>query len=91
MAKLDKDAMTWIIVGIVGYVLAFVWITGPLGWWQGNRICREFQAMGLEPSGSAKAAKWIGIIGTALFVLGMLAVIGVVMMMFVLGGAALAL
>lgn len=87
--KLEKDAMTWLIVGAVGFMLGFGLITGPLGWWQGGKVCNQYRAMGMEPSGTANAAKWIGIIVTALCALVFLAVFSFVFFVMMLGvGAA---
>lgn len=85
MPPLERDALTWLLVGTIGFFLGFMWITGPLAWWQANKLCARYAEQGMEPSGMAVAAKWIGVVTTVLAVATILLVVGALFFVLVLG------
>ena len=82
-AQLAESARNWLIICAIGWFVGFVWITGPLAWYQANEINGEFGTLGLEPPSDVKNLRLLGIISTIFAVVSFLVVIGVVMVMVV--------
>jgi hypothetical protein len=77
------QATTVLVLGIISLVLCQ--ILGPFAWVMGNRVVREIDAAGGTVGGrsTANAGRICGIIATALFGLGVLLLIGVVLVALV--------
>jgi hypothetical protein len=83
VAKLESDANTWLLVGIIGFWVGMSWVSGPLAWVMAGRVRSQYLALGLAPSSTATAAWVIGIISTILTVL---TVVAIFMLITVVGG-----
>ena len=67
---------------LAGWFLAIMWVTGPLGWYMGSKLCKQYEALGMDASMQAKVAKIGGMITTALVILGVLATIAWIVFFF---------
>lgn len=74
--ELNDASNTWLIVSIVGFWLGFGFVTGPLSWMKANGIRSKYRSMGMDPSGASTGAMIIGMVTTLVYVLTILAVIG---------------
>ncbi len=73
-AKASSQATTALIVGIVGIVCCG--LAAPFAWYLGNKELQQIAA-GLSPvagQGTANAGKILGIIGSALLIVGFIAI-----------------
>lgn len=87
ITRLESDSQLWLIVAVAGFFVGTMIITGPLSWYQGNKLCERYRALGAAPSQNANAARIIGMITTIFSALLML--VGVAMVMaFVVFAAA---
>jgi hypothetical protein len=84
LADLDNQAMTWLIVAAAGFFVGVGFVTGPLAWIYGGRLRAKYLSMGLPINQNATIAWVIGIVSTALFAL---AVVGILLMILMVGGA----
>ncbi len=67
---------------LAGWFLGLMWVTGPLGWYMGSSLCKKYEALGVDASTQAKAAKIGGMITTGLVILGVLAAVAWVVFFF---------
>lgn len=74
--ELNDQSNTWLIVAIVGFWLSLGFVTGPLAWMKANGIRRNYRAMGMQPSGTSTAAMIVGMVSTLVYVMAILAIIG---------------
>ena len=58
-----------LVVSLMGYM--FCGLLCPIGWYLGSKHEGDCRRLGIEPSGSGKAGKIIGIIGTVFLILGL--------------------
>ncbi len=75
-AKASSQATTALIVGIVGVVCCG--LAAPFAWYLGNKELQQIAA-GLAPAagqGAAQAGKILGMIGSALLILGVIWIVG---------------
>ncbi len=77
-AQLAQSARTWLIVCGIGWFVGFMWITGPLAWYQSAQFLREFQGLGLPPPSDVTNLRLLGIITTVMLGVLVLAVMAVV-------------
>lgn len=70
-AAASSQATTALIVGIVGVVCCFP--AGPFAWYLGNKELQMIAAGQSSPAGegAAKAGKILGMVGSALLILGL--------------------
>ena len=88
-AQLAESARNWLIVCAIGWFVGFMWITGPLAWYQSSQFARDFETMGMAPPSEVTNLRLLGII-TTIFV-GVGVVVGVaVVAMVVIGFVAFA-
>lgn len=78
-AQLDSDATLWLIVAAAGFFVGTMFITGPLAWYQANKLGDAYRALGMEPSSNANAARVIGMVSTIVGVIVLVAVCAVAM------------
>ena len=83
LAKIDSDGQTWLVVGIVGWFIGAVFITGPLAWYMGTQLQQRCEQMGVEPPSNVKYAKMVGMISTILVAF---IVVAVAIMLFAMFG-----
>lgn len=74
--ELNDQSNTWLIVSIVGFWLGFGFITGPLSWIKANGVRANYRSMGMQPSGASTGAMIIGMVSTLVYVMLVLAVVG---------------
>lgn len=84
-APKHPSAVTAMVLGIVsvaGVVCYIGPLLGPFAWWLGHKTVKEIDASGGQLSGrsEAHAGRVLGIIGTVLLVLGILAIIGFILL-----------
>ncbi len=89
VTKLNSDSQTWMIVALVGFFFGFGWITGPLTWYMGSKLRKDYAALGLPASSNAEIAYWAGIVVTGLMVFGVVIAIVAVLFLFGLGATAI--
>jgi len=72
------QATTVLVLGILGLVVCG--IMGPVAWTMGNRVVREIDASGGALGGRTEAnvGRILGIVATALIVVGLVLVVGIV-------------
>lgn len=63
-AQLAESARNWLIICAVGWFVGFMWITGPVAWYQANQFARDFETMGLPPPSDVTNLRLLGIITT---------------------------
>jgi hypothetical protein len=88
-AQIAESARNWLIICGIGWFVGFMWITGPLAWYQSNEFRREFEAIGLAPSSEVTNLRLLGIITTAFVGVGVVIAFFVILAM-VIGFAAMA-
>jgi len=84
--ELNDQSNTWLIVAIAGFWVGVGFVTGPLAWIKANGIRANYRSMGMQPSGSSTAAMIIGMVTSLVYVMAILAAIG----MFTLFAGAIA-
>jgi uncharacterized Tic20 family protein len=79
----QSQATTALVIGIIGVVVCQ--ILGPFAWWMGQKEIEAIDKGNRPPEnrGTAQAGKILGIVGTALLGLGILAIIAVVILIAV--------
>lgn len=82
-AQLAESARNWLIICGIGWFVGFMWITGPLAWYQSTQFAREFQTMGLAPPSDVTNLRLLGIITTAFVLVGFLVLMAVLAAMFI--------
>ena len=88
-AQLAESARNWLIICAVGWFVGFMWVTGPLAWYQANQFARDFQMLGLAPPSDVTNLRLLGIITTVFVLAGVLlvAIIAAVLLgLFTFGG-----
>jgi hypothetical protein len=80
----EQRAITWMFVGIAGFVFGFILLTGPLCWYQGSKMRQEQQQCGIIKNGYVEATYWIGVVSTILVLLAVAAV-GFIFIAMVIG------
>jgi len=70
-AQLAESARNWLIICGVGWFVGFMWITGPLAWYQANQFARDFETMGLAPPSEVTNLRLLGIVTTIFVAVGM--------------------
>jgi hypothetical protein len=68
-AALDNELQTWLVVTCAGWVVGFMWITGPLGWWKANDLRDKYAALGAPEPSNNNAMRIIGILTTVMSLL----------------------
>jgi len=82
-AQLAESARNWLIICGIGWFVGFMWITGPLAWYQANQFARDFQTMGLAPPSEVTNLRLLGIITTIVVAVGFLVLMAVLAVMFI--------
>lgn len=86
------SATTALVLGLVSligmFICLFPIVAAPFAWRTGSRVVKEIDAQPGRWSGrdQAQAGRIMGMIGTALLVLGVLALIGLVVLLVAFGG-----
>ncbi len=62
MADADNEAMTILIMGVIGVSICFV--LAPVAWSRGNSYARTCKALEVQPNPMATVGRILGIIGT---------------------------
>ena len=88
-AQLAESARNWLIICGIGWFVGFMWITGPLAWYQSSQFARDFETMGMAPPSEVTNLRLLGIITTIFVGVGLVVGVAVVAMM-VIGFAAFA-
>lgn len=70
-AQLAESARNWLIVCAIGWFVGFMWITGPLAWYQAGQLARDFHTMGLPPPSEVTNLRLLGIITTVVVLVGL--------------------
>jgi hypothetical protein len=86
--RLESETRTWLIVGAIGWFVGFMWITGPLTWYQSSQIRNGYQRIGAHVPENVNTLRLLGIVTTVISVVLTLVVVGVVF--FSIGIAVLA-
>jgi hypothetical protein len=76
-AQLAESARHWLIICAIGWFVGFMWITGPLAWYQANQFVRDFQMLGLAPPSDVTNLRLLGII-TTILILASIVVVAIV-------------
>jgi ABC-type multidrug transport system permease subunit len=78
-AQIAESARNWLIICAVGWFVGFMWITGPLAWYQSNKFRKEFESLGLAPTSDVNNLRLLGIITTIFVALGFVVLFFVVL------------
>lgn len=68
MARLAEETRTWTIVAAIGWFVGFMWVLGPLAWYQAARIGERYAVLGVTPPQEQRTLRLIGVVTTALSV-----------------------
>lgn len=82
-AQLAESARNWLIICAVGWFVGFMWITGPLAWYQSNEFKREFETLGLAPPSDVTNLRLLGIITTIFVAVGFVIAIFAILAMVI--------
>ena len=82
-AQIAESARTWLIVCAVGWFFGFMWITGPLAWYQSSEFGKELQSLGVPPTSDVTNLRLLGMITTILVGVGVIIGVLALLMMFV--------
>jgi hypothetical protein len=82
LREMQQNGLMWLLVGAVGFFFGFGWVTGPLSWYFGGKLRKDYKQMGVEPTGEATGAWVVGIVTTAISWLAILAAIFFLVMFF---------
>jgi hypothetical protein len=92
MAPEHPSATTGLVLGIVGLVgimtcAGLTLVLSPFAWVISRRVLREIDASPGRYSGREKASagRIMGMIGTALLALGVIAIVGIILLAFAIG------
>lgn len=66
LARLAGETRTWTIVVAIGWFVGFMWVLGPLAWYQASRIAEGYAAAGVQPPQEHRNLRLIGMITTIL-------------------------
>ena len=66
LARLAQETRTWTIVVAIGWFVGFMWVLGPLAWYQASRIAEGYAAVGVQPPQEHRNLRLIGMITTIL-------------------------
>lgn len=61
---LQTKARILLLVAAVGIMTGFAWITGPLSWYFGRHLRREYEAIGEAPIPAANWAYGVGVVSS---------------------------
>jgi hypothetical protein len=79
-AALDSEVQIWIVVTCVGWVVCFMWLTGPLGWWKAHELGGKYAQLGAPEHPNLNALRLLAIGTTFLSVIALF--VGVVGLVF---------
>ncbi|HVH99393.1 MAG TPA: hypothetical protein VM869_11795 [Enhygromyxa sp.] len=71
LSTLEDNGQLWLMVAAAGFFFGFGWITGPLAWYQGSKLRRQYRALGHHPGTSVNWARGLGIATTVIYYGGM--------------------
>jgi len=77
-----SKATTILVLGILGLTVCL--FCAPVAWIMGNGYVKACQAAGVQPQGSGTTGRLLGMIGTALLVLSLLAAIALIILNIVM-------
>lgn len=83
LSRLAEETRTWTIIAAVGWFVGFMWVLGPLAWYQASRIGDSYAALGVTPPQEQRNLRLIGMITTILSAL--FVVFGVVVVVMYAG------
>lgn len=66
LARLAQETRTWTIVVAIGWFVGFMWVLGPLAWYQASRIAEGYAAIGVTPPQEHRNLRLIGMITSIL-------------------------
>lgn len=66
LARLAGETRTWTIVVAIGWFVGFMWVLGPLAWYQASRIAEGYAAVGVQPPQEHRNLRLLGMITTIL-------------------------
>jgi len=66
LREMQQNGLMWLLVGVVGFFFGFGWITGPLSWYFGGKLRKDYKQMGAEPTNEATGAWIVGIVTTVI-------------------------
>ena len=67
LRKFEEESQLWLIVAAAGFWFGFGWLTGPLVWYKGAQLRRQYQVRGHHPCSSANWARGLGIASTLIY------------------------
>lgn len=82
LREMQQNGLMWLLAGVIGFFFGFGWISGPLAWYFGGKLRKDYKAMGVEPTNEATGAWVVGIVTTAITWLAILAAILFFVMFF---------
>lgn len=82
-AQLSESARNWLIVCAVGWFVGFMWITGPLAWYQSAQFARDFETMGMAPPSDVTNLRLLGIVTTVFVAIGFVVAVFAILAMVV--------
>ncbi len=83
LSRLAEETRTWTIVAAIGWFVGFMWVLGPLAWYQASRIGDAYASLGVTPPQEHRNLRLLGMITTILSVV--FAVFSVVAVMLYAG------
>ncbi len=85
-AEILQSARNWLLICALGWFLGFMWITGPLAWYQATQFQRETEGLGMGTPSEVSNLRLFGILTTIFSALMIL--VGVAALVFVFGAIA---
>ncbi len=89
-SRYEQDGLLWLLVGAIGFFFGASLITGPLGWYFGNKLKREADDEHAVIPDVLAAARIVGIVTTLLTYIGLIVALVVILFFFGVVGTAAA-
>ena len=83
LAELTQSAHNWLLLCALGWFLGFMWISGPLAWYQATQFRRVIEGFGAAVPSQVSNLRLFGIVTTVISVVLMLVGVVVVLAMAV--------
>jgi len=81
-AEILASARNWLLICALGWFLGFMWISGPLAWYQATQFRRETEGLGMGNPSEVSNLRLFGIITTVFSALMMLVGVAVLVLVF---------
>ncbi len=65
-SRLANETRTWTLVAAIGWFVGFMWVLGPLAWYQSTKIRDGYAMLGEAPPDELRTLRLIGMITTIL-------------------------